>query len=150
MSENSPYWRAIPWGIFVLFIVRFPIAMDKNLKEKQIGKKAKDFLRVRAFLLACWWKCRTKRCDYYQVYQALGAPDLTHIGYHAAERMALEHCGNCTIRMDRECETCKAWAERLRGEAWVAIMGKRSEVGERLIEEKKKPYGFYSEAGPND
>jgi hypothetical protein len=143
MSAGSPYWRTIPWGLFVLFFVQFLMVMDTNLKEKRIGKSVKDFLAQRAFLLRCWWKCRTKRCDYYQVYQALGAPDLTHVGYHAAERIALEHCASCTIPMDRECDTCKAWAERLRGGALQAIMGNRSELGERLIEEKKKTYGFY-------
>lgn len=150
MSESSPYWKTIPWGILVLFLVRFLLGMDKHLKEKQIGKRAKDFLRHRAFLLRSWWECRAKRCDYYQVYQALGAPDLTHIGFHAAERLAWEHFLSCTIRMEHECETCTAWAERLRGEVWKTIMGNRSELGERLIEEKKKTYGFYSGPGAND
>jgi hypothetical protein len=34
------------------------------------------------------------------------------------------------------------WAERLRGEVWEALMGNRSIIGDRLVEKKKKTYGF--------
>jgi hypothetical protein len=95
-----------------------------------------------AWPLERWWDCRTKRCDYYQCYQALGPSELTHIGYHAAARMALEHRGGCEMREERECDTCRTWAERLRGEVWAALMGNRSVVGDQMVEEKKKTYGF--------
>lgn len=150
LMSGFPHWTTIPLGLFVLFLVRFLMEMVRSLKEKQTGKRAKDFLRHRAFLMRCWCECRTKRCDYYQVYQALGAPESTHIGFHAAERTALEHRGDCTIRTERECETCKAWAGRLCGEIWEAIMVNRSQLGERLTEEKKKAYGFYSERRSNN
>jgi hypothetical protein len=92
--------------------------------------------------LCRWWECRIRRCDYYQSYQALGAPELTHVGYHAAGRMALEHRTSCTTREEGKCETCETWAERLRGEVWEALMGNRSIIDSRLVEKKKKIYGF--------
>jgi hypothetical protein len=94
-----------------------------------------------------WCECRLKRCDYYQSYQALGPPELTHIGYHAAERMALEHRGTCVTREERRCETCEGWAERLRGEVWRAIMGNKCVTGDQLTEEKNRVYGFHSGRG---
>jgi len=33
-----------------------------------------------------WWLCRTKQCLYFTDYLAYGPPELTHEGYHAAER----------------------------------------------------------------
>jgi hypothetical protein len=89
-----------------------------------------------------WLECHTKRCDYYQSYQALGPAELTHVGYHAAERLALDHRVGCEVREERECETCRMWAERLRGEVWAALMGNRSVVGDQMVKEKKKTYGF--------
>jgi hypothetical protein len=94
-----------------------------------------------------WCECRAKRCDYYQSYQALGPPELTHVGYHAAERMALEHRGVCLMREEGQCELCEGWAERLRGEVWQAIMGNKSAIGDQLIEKKNKVYGFHSGHG---
>lgn len=110
----------------------------------QDRKRVQTFLKQRAFRLSGWWACRLKRCDYYQVYQALGPPDLTHVGYHAAERLALEHRTNCSTRGERECEACRGWAERLRGEVWACIMGNKFEIGDRELEERTKgPYGFH-------
>lgn len=43
-----------------------------------------------------WWRCRTKRCDYYRHYLAYGPPELTHEGYHAAER----HCAEWQRNFD--------------------------------------------------
>lgn len=33
-----------------------------------------------------WWECRTKTCSYYEHYLAYGPAELTHEGFHAAER----------------------------------------------------------------
>jgi len=35
-----------------------------------------------------WWLCRTKQCLYFTHYLAYGPADLTHDGFHAAEK----HC----------------------------------------------------------
>lgn len=40
--------------------------------------------------LAQRWECATKQCTYYQHYLAYGPAELTHIGYHAAERHCIE------------------------------------------------------------
>ena len=32
------------------------------------------------------WECHTKRCSYFEDYLSYGPADLTHEGYHAAER----------------------------------------------------------------
>lgn len=135
---------AVSFLIVVAIAVLILLRVD-GLRGKPTGEKTKDFFRYRASLLRGWWECRTKRCDYFQVYQGLGPAELTHVGYHAAERMALEHRANCEVRTERECETCKTWAERLRGELWEAIMGTRSVIADRVIEGKKRTYGFYSE-----
>jgi len=132
---------SFPWGYAAFKAVQ---NLSDALKEHQVGKRTKVFLEHRRSLLNSWWACRTKRCDYYQVYQALGPSELTHIGYHAAERMAIEHRTNCSTRSERECGTCKEWAERLRGEIWASIMESKSEIGERQFEERTKgPYGFH-------
>ncbi len=41
------------------------------------------------------WRCLTHQCDYYQHYLAYGPAELTHIGYHAAER----HCERAQRRL---------------------------------------------------
>lgn len=35
-------------------------------------------------------ECRTKRCSYFQFYLAYGPAELTHEGYHAAEKICAE------------------------------------------------------------
>ena len=61
-----------------------------------------------------WWQCRTKRCDYYRHYLAYGPAELTHIGYHSADRIASEHFKNCRTSHERECSICTSWEKRLR------------------------------------
>lgn len=61
-----------------------------------------------------WWECRTKRCAYYDHYLAYGPAELTHEGYHAAERRALRHMLSCRAWERGECSTCLRWEERLR------------------------------------
>lgn len=66
-------------------------------------------------MLRQWWECRTKRCDYYRHYLAYGPADLTHIGYHSAERLAESHFKSCTLSNSaRECAVCFRWEKRLR------------------------------------
>jgi hypothetical protein len=75
-------------------------------------------------------------------FKGVPPADLTHIGYHAAERTALEHRAICTVRSERECQVCQRWAERLRGELWEALMGNKSQIDHGLLEEKGR-YGFH-------
>jgi hypothetical protein len=121
-----------PFGYIVFKVVQ---EFSDILKQEQVGKKAKDFLAGRTSLLSSWWSCLRKRCDYYEVYQAFGPADLTHNGYHAAERLALEHRANCTIRGERECETCQGWSDRLRGEVWELLMASKTRT--------EKQFGFH-------
>ncbi len=59
--------------------------------------------------------CRRRACTYFQGYLAYGPPELTHDGYHAAERMAEAHIGACTWDWRRGgCPTCAGWERRLR------------------------------------
>jgi len=60
-----------------------------------------------------WWWCRTKNCDYYRHYLAYGPADLTHIGYHSAERLADSHFKSCKYH-GIVCDVCRRWEERLR------------------------------------
>lgn len=61
-----------------------------------------------------WWRCRTKACDYYRHYLAYGPAELTHIGYHSAERLGSEHFKNCRYNGPNLCQTCVRWEQRLR------------------------------------
>ena len=49
----------------------------------------KLFHRFRRWI-ARRWECATKRCSYYECYLVYGPAELTHIGYHNAERHCLE------------------------------------------------------------
>src|SRR5207249_9931908 len=73
-----------------------------------------------------WWSCLRKRCDYYEVYQAYGPADLTHIGYHAAEKLALEHRTDCVTRSEHE-----------RSEEHTSELQSRFDLVCRLLLEKK-------------
>jgi len=127
-----------PYGYIVFKVVQ---GFGEILKQEQVGKKAKDFLTLRISLLSSWWSCLRKHCDYYEVYQAYGPADLTHIGYHAAEKLALEHRADCVTRSEHECETCQSWADRLRGEVWDLLMASKARTQEILLAEKQ--YGFH-------
>jgi hypothetical protein len=61
-------------------------------------------------------ECRAHTCEYYQHYLAYGGPDLTHEGYHAAEKIAAHHFASCgSIRHDRgPCQLCLSHEQRLR------------------------------------
>lgn len=66
-----------------------------------------------------WMDCRLKRCEYYRHYLAYGPAELTHIGYHSAERLGSEHFKNCSYNSDGYqgdgiCGVCRRWEERLR------------------------------------
>jgi hypothetical protein len=69
------------------------------------------FRRLRR-AIAQWWECRTKRCSYYAHYQVYGPCELTHVGWHHAERLGSEHFVNC--RRPGECRVCTQWEQRLR------------------------------------
>jgi hypothetical protein len=59
--------------------------------------------------------CRRRACAYFQEYLAYGPPELTHEGYHAAERLAEAHIGACNWDWRRGgCPTCADWERRLR------------------------------------
>jgi hypothetical protein len=66
--------------------------------------------------LAQWWECRTKRCSYYAHYQVYGPCELTHEGWHHAERKGEEHFRNCDRWEHCEglCPVCIMWEKRLR------------------------------------
>lgn len=109
------------------------------------------FLQRRWLILRAWWACKRKQCDYYQIYQAYGPADLTHVGYHAGERLAIEHFVSHSENAgsSRGCEVCKTWAERLRGKFWSVLMGGNSapEVPtDPILETKKRQFGFLSGA----
>lgn len=61
-------------------------------------------------------ECRKHECSYYQHYLAYGGPDLTHEGYHAAEKLAAGHFESCSsVRHDRgPCSLCISYEQRLR------------------------------------
>jgi hypothetical protein len=102
-------------------------------------------------ILTAWWVCKRRQCDYYQIYQAHGAPDLTHVGYHAGERLAIEHFVSHSENpgSSRECEVCKGWAERLRGGFWTTLMTEDDPNGpadpdrtDEILKTKKRQLGF--------
>jgi hypothetical protein len=102
-------------------------------------------LQRRWAILKAWWVCKTRRCDYYQTYQAYGPPDLTHVGYHAAERLAIEHFVSHSENAgsSRGFKICKNWAERLRGEFWSTLTGDSDQIGaDAILETKKRQFGF--------
>jgi len=61
-----------------------------------------------------WWECKTKQCDYYTHYLAYGPAELTHIGYHSAEKIGSKHFENCQYNGPGFCQTCSHWEKRLR------------------------------------
>lgn len=64
--------------------------------------------------LASWWECRTKQCSYYTHYQVYGPCELTHVGWHHAERLGSRHFANCSYRGESICPACSNWERRLR------------------------------------
>lgn len=74
----------------------------------------KPLLRRIRHAIQNWWRCRTQRCDYYRHYLAYGPADLTHVGYHSAERISSEHFKNCRYEGDGLCRICTSWEQRLR------------------------------------
>jgi hypothetical protein len=127
----------IPYGYIIFKVTQ---SFGEILKEEQAGKRTKKFLQPRVSLLGNWWSCQRKRCDYYQIYQAHGPADLTHIGYHAAEKLALDHRATCQTRSERECEVCQQWADSLRGELWEVLMGNKNQIS---LLEGKREFGFH-------
>jgi len=62
-----------------------------------------------------WWECHiNKTCTYYDHYLVYGPAELTHIGFHGAERKANAHFKNCTYAGEGLCSVCSRWEERLR------------------------------------
>jgi hypothetical protein len=60
-------------------------------------------------------ECRRRACTYFGSYLAYGPPELTHEGYHAAERLAEGHIRLCNWDWRRGgCPTCADWERRLR------------------------------------
>jgi len=73
-----------------------------------------DMYRKLRKILRAWWACKTKQCDYYEHYLAYGLPELSHIGYHAAEKLASNHFANCQYNGPGFCSACTRWEQRLR------------------------------------
>ena len=69
--------------------------------------------KIRIFLRK-WWECRTKRCTYFAHYLAYGPAELTHEGYHSAERLCEAHFANCHYDGPDLCRICTNWEQRLR------------------------------------
>jgi hypothetical protein len=62
-----------------------------------------------------WWECRTKRCSYYTHYQVYGPCELSHVGWHNAEKAGLAHFESCRHTWGTApCSTCLNWERRLR------------------------------------
>lgn len=59
--------------------------------------------------------CQEKHCSYYEGYLAYGPPELTHEGFHAAERQGEAHMKSC-VQMNRtgRCTVCEGYEKRLR------------------------------------
>lgn len=74
---------------------------------------AKRLRRIRQ-ALAAWWECRSRRCSYFTHYQVYGPCELSHIGWHNAEKRGEEHFRDCSYRGDGLCPSCLRWEERLR------------------------------------
>jgi hypothetical protein len=113
------------------------------------------FLQRRWVTLSAWWVCKRRQCDYYQIYQAYGTPDLTHVGYHAGERLAIEHflIHSESSGSSKGCEVCRNWAERLRGGFWVTLMAQEMaqddpsspadlDRTDEILRTKKRQFGF--------
>jgi len=103
------------------------------------------FLQQRWPILNAWFVCKKKQCDYYQIYQAYGPADLTHVGYHAGERLALEHFVSHSEEPGSSlgCEVCKSWGERLRGEFWNTLAAENHRIeSDATLETKRRQYGF--------
>jgi len=60
----------------------------------------KTFRRFRRWIVGLF-ECLTFRCGYYRHYLAYGPADLTHVGYHWAER----HCCDAQQRLTDWMET---------------------------------------------
>lgn len=59
--------------------------------------------------------CQARECDYYNGYLAYGPAELTHVGYHSAEKLYEKHADSCTWNWHRSaCPACKNWETRLR------------------------------------
>jgi len=124
-----------PYAYIVFKVVR---GFGEILHDQRLGDKARAFLVLRVSLLRSWWACLRKRCDYFKIYQAYGPAEMTHVGYHSAEQLALEHRANCSTRTYGECETCHGWADRLRGEVWQVLMTSKAQTAKT-----EKHYGFH-------
>jgi hypothetical protein len=60
-------------------------------------------------------ECRAHTCSYYTHYLVYGGPDLTHEGFHAAEKNAAHHIQNCDRDWSRgPCSICIDWEKRIR------------------------------------
>jgi len=59
-------------------------------------------------------ECRLHQCSYYTHYLVYGGPDLTHEGFHEAERQAEEHAKYCSRIQRGPCPTCARWEQRVR------------------------------------
>lgn len=75
----------------------------------------KFWRRVRS-ALRNWWECRTKRCTYFTHYQVYGPCELSHDGWHNAERQGEAHIRNCQRDWAESgpCPVCLNWERRLR------------------------------------
>jgi hypothetical protein len=117
------------------FVADFVIDTGAGLARPlvRLWKRWQFRLHLRWTMVRSWWNCKAKKCDYYQVYQAYGPADLTHVGFHAGEQLALTHFLSHPGNPD-ECRVCKDWAERLRGNLWNTLMERH---------ESEKQYGFH-------
>lgn len=69
-----------------------------------------------------WYRCQTQQCDYFEHYLAYGPAELTHEGYHAANRKCAywqeadakwmeDHPNALESPFRKQCET---WEKRVR------------------------------------
>lgn len=128
------------------FILYKTVSSFAGILERQdVSTRIKPSISSRASILRSWWSCTKKKCDYYQVYQAYGPAELTHIGYHSAERLAIEHFAGHSENpgSSKGCQDCKTWAHRLRGEFWSTLLVDGPPVDtDPALESKKKQFGF--------
>ena len=76
--------------------------------------------RIRRTLtrLCAWWDCRRHRCSYYWHYLAHGPAELTHAGYHAAERHCSRVQGGVEKWLDQNPGICPPNSLERQAEYW--------------------------------
>ena len=101
-TANQEAWGA--WDLekltlWTLVEIAAQLAEANELKRQEIALLRADRLSDP--------KCIAKTCGYYTHYLAFGPADLTHEGYHAAEKLAESHFKSCAWARADVCPACR-------------------------------------------